>query len=144
MEVIKADTLLTNLYYFPTLQFLYLELKPNVDFTLSNVIKEHQAINEIKKDANVRLLVNIKKVQYEHFPKESLQYFSDNQYSKYQIKKGILIKGLGQKMLGNFYLKFFKPNVNTRMFSEIETALDWFEIIEKSAILKELKEQIIA
>ena len=136
MEVIKADSVLVYICYFPEPQFLYVKLKENVNYSLENVIKVHEAIHEIKKDVSIKILINIEDAQYEYFPKESMKYLSENPYSKFQVKKGILIKGLGQKIFGNFYLTIFKPKVKTRLFTKIETAIEWLEIKNLNEILE--------
>ena len=64
---------------------------------------------------------------FNHIPKETMQYLSKNPYNKYQIAAAILIEGLGLKLIGNFYLKVYKPEVNTKLFLVEETAKKWLK-----------------
>lgn len=42
-----------------------------------------------------------------------------------RLAEAILIRSLPVRLLGNFYLKFHKPNVPTKMFESRENAMIW-------------------
>lgn len=47
-----------------------------------------------------------------------------NQYGK---ADAFVISALPQKITGNFYLKFFKPKVPTKLFTDKQKAIDWLK-----------------
>lgn len=47
-----------------------------------------------------------------------------NQYGK---ADAFVISALPQKITGNFYLKFFKPHVPTKLFTDKEKAIKWLK-----------------
>ena len=47
-----------------------------------------------------------------------------NQYGK---ADAFVISALPQKIMGNFYLKFVKPNVPTKLFQSEEKAIKWLK-----------------
>jgi hypothetical protein len=45
--------------------------------------------------------------------------------NQHSIADGFVIHSLPQKIVGNFYLKFFKPSVDTKLFTSEDKALNW-------------------
>ncbi|MFN3916174.1 MAG: hypothetical protein ACK4K0_00415 [Flavobacteriales bacterium] len=44
---------------------------------------------------------------------------------QFSLCEAFVVKSLAQKILGNFYLKFDKPNVPSRLFNNFEDAYAW-------------------
>jgi hypothetical protein len=42
----------------------------------------------------------------------------------------MVIKILGQRILGNFYIKFQKPMIPTKIFNNHEDALEWLNLFK--------------
>lgn len=128
MECIRLNTKVTELFYFPEIKYLHLFLKADVEYSLENVESDFKTIHELKKDDNIFVLIDMTEASFEHIPKETLHYMANSPYKKYQKKIAIITKELGTKLLGNFYLKYFKPEAKTRLFTKSEEALLWFGI----------------
>ena len=58
--------------------------------------------------------------------KDVMEYMKDiaNEYGK---ADAFVISALPQKIMGNFYLKVFKPKVPTKLFSSEEKAVKWLK-----------------
>lgn len=56
--------------------------------------------------------------------KSVLEYMAKeaNQYGK---ADAIVVRSMAQRILGNFYLKFQRPSIPTRLFNSIEEAEKW-------------------
>jgi hypothetical protein len=46
---------------------------------------------------------------------------------KYTMADAYVVNNLAQKILGNFYISFNKPMVNTRIFDDKEKAVEWLK-----------------
>ena len=45
-------------------------------------------------------------------------------------KRAVVIRSLGQRLLANFYVKFHKPIVSTKIFESYDYALKWLKLSE--------------
>jgi len=59
------------------------------------------------------------------FTREAREYVASKEYVGITIAKALLISGLGQRIIGNFYMKVNKPNIKTRLFSDRDKAIAW-------------------
>ena len=53
--------------------------------------------------------------------------YMKNVANKYGKADAFVISALPQKIMGNFYLKFVKPNVPTKLFQSEEKAIKWLK-----------------
>ncbi|MES2567570.1 MAG: hypothetical protein V4565_11925 [Bacteroidota bacterium] len=56
---------------------------------------------------------------------ETLKYISKNVNMPYSKASAFILSSVPQKVLGNFYLKFYKPERPTKFFNSKEEALEW-------------------
>jgi hypothetical protein len=138
MEHVFLNTNVTKLYYFPSYDYLHLILKDNVVYSLKNVQEDFLAINNLKKDKKIYVLLDMANTSYEHIPKDVMEYMANSPYSKNHIKIALVTEGIGQKLVGNFYLNIFKPKTNSKIFNTVSDAFKWFGFTEQTSKLKEL------
>jgi ADP-dependent phosphofructokinase/glucokinase len=138
MTPVFLDTNVTRLYYFPDFKYLHLELKNNVEYSLQTVEEDFKTINDLKKDEKIYVLIDMTNISFDHIPKEVMKYLADSPYSIYQIKLALVATGLGQKIIGNFYLNVFKPETNTKIFNSIKDAFKWFDLPDQELKLKQI------
>lgn len=138
MTSVFLDTNVTKLYYFPSFKYLHLVLKENVDYSLEAVTADFLTINNLKKDESIYVLLDMNDISFEHIPKEVMDFMANSEYKKYHIKIALIASGLGQKLVGNFYLKMFKPEANTKLFTSVKNAFKWFDFEDQETKLKEL------
>ena len=56
---------------------------------------------------------------------EGRNYYSTSELSKYRFADAFLVNSLAIKLVVNFYIKFNKPHVLTKMFNTKADALNW-------------------
>lgn len=60
-----------------------------------------------------------------NFTREVRELLASETFKGNTKAKALITNGLGQKLLGNFYLKVNKPHIKTRLFTSREKALAW-------------------
>ena len=58
---------------------------------------------------------------------ETLKFVSKNENMPYSLASAFITSSISQKLLGNFYLKTFKPERPTKIFNSKEEALIWLK-----------------
>lgn len=54
-------------------------------------------------------------------------------HNRNALAKAILVSTIHQRLIGNFFIKFYRPPVPTRVFDKEESALDWLREIGKTS-----------
>lgn len=65
--------------------------------------------------------------EYTSVTKEARHFMSGKEAAKYTLVDGFVIRALAQKILANFYMRFQKPVVPTKIFRTKEEAVEWAE-----------------
>ena len=56
---------------------------------------------------------------------EAQIYSSSEEGSKYKSAEAFVVKTIAQRLIGNFIVRFHKPQLPTKVFNEAEPALVW-------------------
>ena len=56
---------------------------------------------------------------------ETRSYMATHEALRFSISEAVVVRNLGQRILGNFYLKFDKPIKLVRLFDNIENGEKW-------------------
>jgi len=138
--MIKFETVLTHAYYLESENVLFLRIKPepepSLKLTEQNFEQTYLALGE----RVVKVIMDTRHVDFIKFPKDVMEYMADNPYIKYQSANSILIKGLAQQILGNFYLKIVRPKVSTKLFTTLTGALEWQKVSDAVHLTNELNQ----
>ncbi len=60
------------------------------------------------------------------FSNEARDHFAKNtQHSAIRLSQALVLEGLANMIVANFYIKFNRPNCPVKVFSKIEPALAW-------------------
>ncbi|WP_317896869.1 DUF7793 family protein [Aurantibacillus circumpalustris] len=62
---------------------------------------------------------------------EARDYYSDSEFSKYRYADAYIVNSLATRLIVNFFIKFNKPKVKSRMFGTVEEATKWLEGLKK-------------
>lgn len=74
-------------------------------------------------------ITDLREMAFEHIAKDVSEYAANqNPFLKYQLKNAIIVEGLGQKLLGNFYLNVIRSGRPTKLFTTYNSALNWVGI----------------
>lgn len=132
------ETALSNSYYSETEKLLYIKLKKDPEPTLQLTIQNYEETYAVLGERTVKVIIDTRHVDFLKFPRPVMDYMAKNPYIKYQVSTALLINGTGQMILGNFYLKVAKPAVYTKIFTNLEKAVDWQQINNKELLLESL------
>jgi hypothetical protein len=126
----RYETALGQSVFFSGINLLYIRLDRDPEMTLPAVRKNFEQNYQQLGDIVVDVLLDARHVDFIKFPREVMEYMSDNEYSRYQKTNALLIRGLSQRILGNFYLNISRPKVKSRLFTELHEALKWLNVSE--------------
>jgi len=63
---------------------------------------------------------------------EVQNHYASSDYSKYRYADAFIVNSLAMRLLVNFYIRFHKPKVPTRMFNSDEAALNWINSLKQN------------
>jgi hypothetical protein len=119
----------------PTIQLKKIRIQQIEEGIVENYFLSGESIEvddflELKK-ANIELMNNkpytvlVTAEELTSFTREAREFVASREYVGITIAKALLISGLGQRIIGNFYMKVNKPYIKTRLFSDRTKAIDW-------------------
>lgn len=59
--------------------------------------------------------------------KEARELSASSEFAKDTIAKALLVRNLGHRIVGEFYLRINQPFIKTKIFSERGKAIEWLE-----------------
>ncbi len=62
-----------------------------------------------------------------NFSKEARELSASQEYAEFTIAKALLVKSVGHRLVGNFYININKPFIKTKVFSDRHTAIIWLQ-----------------
>lgn len=123
--MLQFETVLANSVFFEEENLLFVKLKPEPVLTVDLVRTSFEQTYSHLGDRAVKVIMDSRPLEFAHIPKEVLEYMGNSPYNKYQQSSAIIISGIGQKLIANFYLKVVKPAVLTKTFNTMDGALEW-------------------
>lgn len=104
--------------------------KEHVDEIDLKEAKAHTAaIEQIRNGRPCHLLINFLQ-STANISNQARNYFAHNKaHSKLRLSQAIVIDGLAQKIVGNFYKNFHRPDCPVELFSNEEDAIKWIHSI---------------
>lgn len=108
-----------------------------VDITLNEgavfdlpILKQHfKEVYAVLKTSHKKSVIDFSNVSFVNIPKESMEYMANNEYTNNSSSLAIIINGLPQKIIGNFYLNVMRPKRKTKIFTSKKDALAWLDTI---------------
>lgn len=107
-------------------------LNADTTFNLSDVIQHFEEVYAVIKKPYSKSLIDFSGISFASIPKESMEYMANNKYTDNNSFLAIIITGLPQKLLGNFYLKVMKPKRVTKIFTSKKDAWEWLNTIHEN------------
>lgn len=129
MSFIKTDIAELKFDGQHTLEIIMLE---NIELTILNVKQTFEKTKSLTSGKKVKVLLDLRGLQFTYVPSEVMDYMAKSAFNKYQQAVAIIIEGLGQKLLGNFYTKIVKPEVTTKVFTCNKEAIAWLNSINET------------
>ncbi len=101
-----------------------LSIKDNVEIFVDDI---HLIVNTQKQLNGSKSPILIFGGQYSTTNTETLKYISVNENMPFSKCAAFIVSSISQKLLGNFYLKIYKPQRPTRFFNHKEDAINWLK-----------------
>lgn len=101
---------------------LHVYIHPDVSLEMDDLRKVIEHISALGPEKFLNLF---EFDQYASIDNKVREWASDPEGNKRTIADAIVIKGLDQKLLADFYLKFNKPVKPTQVFNNLDHAIDW-------------------
>lgn len=107
-------------------EYGYYELfiKDNVEIFIDDI---HLIIDAQKQLNGSKIPMLISGGQYSTTNTETLKYIAANENMPYSKCAAFIVSSISQKLLGNFYLKIYKPQRPTRFFNNKSDAISWLK-----------------
>lgn len=83
------------------------------------------AICELRNNKPCHIILNFLNVNVVFSNQARDHFATDPTYSAIRLSQAMVIEGLAQKIVANFYKSFHKPNCPVEFFSTEEDALEW-------------------
>ncbi len=125
-------------YELPTAHFVRLEnhivwvryKALDDEVTIEQARKHTEAINLLGGGQPMHVIIDFRDIALT-FSNEARAYFaSDEQHSALRLSQALILDSLAQRIVGNFYLKFNRPNCPARIFARPEEAVKWIRSLK--------------
>ena len=120
----KITTPTAEMSYYKD-RYLRVEFTSDAKVELEDIIKIHEAC-EILTDGEKYLRVIVMNDNV-ILSKEAKAYKAEREVYDKCIAEAMVIKSIGNKIAGNFYMNFNKLKVPTKLFSSEDKAINWLE-----------------
>ncbi len=124
--MIKTNKLETSIAHLETDgKILFVIFKEETDMHLENVDEIINARVKMQEGKKMLVFADVRKVW--QVSKEARVKAANPEFLNLSIATAIFTESLSSKILANFYIKFNKPPVPTKMFNSKEKAMEWLD-----------------
>lgn len=122
----------------PTAHFVMLEhdivwvrYKPyDEEISLEDALLHTAVLDKLNGGQPVHTIVDFRDIHVA-FTNEARDYFAQNeQHSALRMSQALILSSLAHRIVGNFYLKFNRPNCPARIFANPQDALEWIQSLK--------------
>jgi len=104
-----------------------LKFKDNINFTLEDAIEVNEITYKWINGNPFTTLVDARNIRSD-ISEEAKDFFTyDKKIIELQKAQAIVLNSLHNRILATFYMKFQKPTVPVKIFSDFEKAFDWLK-----------------
>ncbi len=127
LRSINIDTMCISLRSDGLMQVV---VEPGACSTVQNIKEATEAIGKVGEGKRYPLLIIAGKDST--MDTEAMAFLAKKDSTPYTLAVAGLIVSISQKLLGNFYLNFNKPQKPTKIFTKKEEAVIWLEQFRES------------
>lgn len=126
IKVVGRSDLPTATFYKLEAGVVYIRYKPfEGEFDLNDAKRHTKALESLVGSQGQHIILDFRGVN-PAFSNEAREHFAKGQvHSPLRKSQAIVIDGLAQKIVANFYMKFNKPDCPVEIFNNPEDALKW-------------------
>ncbi|HEY1038642.1 MAG TPA: hypothetical protein VGF30_04515 [Bacteroidia bacterium] len=96
---------------------------PDAYFTIKEAREYVEALEQIT-EGKPHLILKIPGL-HASVDSETRMYVATPEALRFSLAEAVVVNNIAQRILGNFYIKFDKPPVETRLFDTVEDAENW-------------------
>lgn len=104
---------------------IHLEIKDDVEVAEEDIREMNAAVGKIGEGRKYPNLITVGK--YTSVSKEARDFAASEEANIFTLADGYVLHSFHQKILGNFFMKFNKPKVPVRFFTEENEAVEWLK-----------------
>lgn len=101
----------------------YKDVEDEID--LETAIEHTKAICELRNNKPCYIILNFLNVNVVFSNQARDHFATDPNYSAIRLSQAMVIEGLAQKIVANFYRSFHKPSCPVEFFSNEKDAIEW-------------------
>lgn len=98
-------------------------IKVSADLDVDDVIKLKKVNESLMNGEKYVILVN--SLEYSTISNEARNLVASKEFAKDTIAKALLISNFPHRLVANFYIKFNKPFITTKIFTDRTKAMKW-------------------
>lgn len=112
---------------------LYVVIKENVDLGIKELEELLGFANNLTNFQKRYTIVDTRTIFNSSHDISNFYAKSDN--NKYRYADAFIVNSLAMRLLVNFYIRFHKPKIPTRLFNDEQSAINWINSLKKEQIL---------
>ncbi|MBR9833253.1 hypothetical protein GYB57_14000 [bacterium] len=124
-RILVKDLTFAKIYYFADLDLLEVEYQANflVDRNEALLVMEHS--RQFRNGSNKYTMITATQDYFNMTP-EARSTFAAEMKTGFKLQKmAILVNSLAYRIMANFFIRFDKPPVPTKLFNSRKEAIDW-------------------
>lgn len=105
-------------------RIVYMKILDRAEIELENAIQNQEAVKQLTNNEKHLLVVDARGIDV-YVSKEARTFSADRKAADPCIAKAFIVNSTANRLIGNFYINFNKPNIPTKLFSTVEKATEW-------------------
>lgn len=108
-----------------------LRIADGAEVDMEQALEAHELMKKLIAGRTCVLLIDLRGSQF-NTSAEARDFASTKEGSSTRIADAILLDSLAQALVGNFYIRFNKPRIPTRIFKSEEKAMEWLTLQQEN------------
>jgi hypothetical protein len=101
-------------------------INDNGTLEIENVLEIKEVNKKLSNGQPYAVLVD--SGMYGTISKEARELLASKEFAETTIAKALLVRSLGHRIVGKFYIRINKPFIPTKIFSDREEAINWLSL----------------
>lgn len=128
LELIDEEDIGSVIYRLYDKRIFHAIIKKGERFTLEMTEKGYEFLN---RNGGGRFYNIYEFASFSEMDAEVREWCADTSGNNYTYVDAIVISNFAQKLIADFYLKFHKPKMPTKIFNSREKALEWIQSLQE-------------
>ena len=125
--MVKKDIIETSIgNHFIQDDVLYIVFKEGADVCIDCMKESKKARLLLQNNQKMKILVDSRGLF--NITKEARDYAAEDRHADLSIAMALVSDSLPTKLMMNFFIKFNRPKTPTKMFTDVDKALEWLNI----------------